>query len=178
MGLLDVLKKMLTDVLKPKATTPKSNTKAKSNTLTARVAGTSYRDTKSILTLGKPNPDYQLDKRALIKKFPDGHTVYEYIFPEYEASLEFEPANEHDPNAIKVLIEGIHVGYIKKGSCSRIRNLINQNKILSITATIYGGNCKDLICNCGIGEKPTSADYEFEKSKGDIGISLELKLSE
>ena len=173
------------DFFKPKATSPKSSTatvqspqKANANTLTVKVVGTKYQDQSKILSLGKLNSDYSLDKRSLIKKYPGGTTQYEYGFPPYKATFEFEPTNEHDPNAIKVLIQGIHVGYVKKGSCARIRNLVNQNKIADISAQIKGGKCKDLGLFCGIDEKPTSTDYELEKRSGEIYITLTLTLSE
>lgn len=172
MGLFDFLKS------KPKAEPQPQVAQQSSTTLTVKVVGTEYRDVNAIMALGKPNPDFNLDKRGLIKKFPDGATVYEYVFPEYTGSFEFEPTNEHDPKAIKVLVQGLHVGYVKKGSCSRIRNLINQNEIISISAKIYGGNNKDLICMAGIDEKPTSTDYELEKNKDNFGVTLTLTIVE
>ena len=117
---------------KANKTSANSNSVPKSNALTVKVTGTNYRNQKEILSLGSLNPEYSLNKVALIKKYPEGNTIYEYIFPKHTATFEFEPTNEFDPNAIKVMIKGVHVGYVKKGSCARIKNLINQNKIKSI----------------------------------------------
>lgn len=143
--------------------------------ITVKVVGTEYRNLESILSLVTPNPDYQLDKRAMVNKYPDGNVVYEYIFQEQEASFEFEPTNEYDPNAIKVVIRGIHVGYVKKGSCSRIRNLINQGEIESISAKITGGNNNELYRDIDDGEMSLS-DFVFSKNKGAIRITLTLTL--
>ena len=150
-----------------------------SNTLTVKVTGTNYRNQQEILSLGKLNPDYSLNKLAMIKKYPQGIDVYEYVFPSYTASFEFEPTNEFDPNAIKVLIQGIHVGYVKKGSCARIKKLINQSKIESISAKIYGGNNKSLyIAGECDNKKVVSTDYEFENNSSDVHIILTLALIE
>lgn len=172
MGLFDLFKKKETTAPVPM----QAQETQKAKTLTAKVVGTKYHDYDKILALGTLNPDYSLDKRGMIKKYPDGHTAYEYIFPELKATLEPEPTNEEDPNAIKVLLNGLHAGYIKKGSCSRIKNLIAKNEIVDVIASIRGGNSKILSYTCGIDEKPTSTDYEFEKEKGDIYIDLTLML--
>ena len=149
-------------------------------TLTVKVAGTKDGDQSKIKSLGTRNPDYALDKRALIKKYPDGKTIYEYSFPPLNATFEFEPTNEYDPNAIKVLIQGIHVGYVKRGSCTRIKNLILQEKIIDISAKIRGGKGKDLFLTCVLeeNEKPSSTDYDLEKVSSDFFISLTLTLRE
>lgn len=54
-----------------------------------------------------------------------------------------EPENLHDPNAIKVLIDGYHVGYIKSGSCAHVRQLIDGGLIHHLSATIYRGEDDD-----------------------------------
>lgn len=148
----------------------------KRNTITARVCGTKYRYAKDLLSLGTLNPDYLLDKRSMYQKYRGCHVAYEYIFPELHATLEFEPTNEYDSNAIKVIINGVHVGYIKRGSCSRIRNLINNDKISDITAKISGGKGKSLECECGIDERPCLSDFEFRSFSSELYISLKITL--
>lgn len=152
--------------------------KSNKNILTVKVAGVNYRNKKEIESLGSINDEIKLKKADAIKKYPDGCTIYEYSFPLYEAEFQFEPTNEHDPNAIKVLINKIHVGYVKKGSCSRIKNLINNNKILSNSAKIYGGKYKSLDCYCGEGEKPKASDYIYESNNEEYGVILTLTLKE
>jgi len=160
-----------------KQTSKKVSKGTSGNSLTVNVTGTNYRNQKEILSLGKINAEYSLDKRALIKKYPDGVTVYEYNFPTYAATFEFEPTNEHDPNAIKVLIKGIHVGYVKKGSCSRVRNLISQNNIKSISAKIYGGKSKCLYISGIYDDDEETKYFEFEKDNRDFKIVLTLTLT-
>lgn len=104
-----------------------------------KVAGvTHYKE--NILCLALKNPQYSMTKKEMIAA--DLSEVYEYNFKTRKTELIPEPTNPHDPNAIKVLIDGKHVGYIKKGSCKHILNLINQNRIEKIESTIGGGKYK------------------------------------
>ena len=129
-------------------------------TVTHKVVGTSYRQ-KELLTMGKKNPDYALTKRELLKLYPDGVTVYEYDFHPQKAELVPEPDNPHDPKAIKVLVDGVHVGYIKAGSCAHIHKLLRENRIQRIVPKIIGGKYK--------------AVYEYvDKEETTIGVRLAI----
>lgn len=173
----------LFDFLKPKkpaptqAPVPVNSTNSNSvnvKDITVKVTGTKYRNISEIESLGKKNPYYSLTRAQLIKKFPEGEKIDEFIYPKYPAAFEFEPTNEYDPNAIKVLIKNVHVGYVKKGSCSRIRNLITNDKIISITAKISSKNTKYLYCF----EDGISREYKLETAKGDspfIKLTVSVK---
>ena len=106
-----------------------------------KVAGvTHYKD--NILSFARPNPQYGISKKEMIAK--DIGTIYEYAFVTGKTELIPEPTNPSDPNAIMVVIDGKHVGYIKKGSCKHILNLMEQNRIENIDSIISGGKCKCL----------------------------------
>lgn len=125
-----------------------------------KVAGTSFRQ-KELLAMGIKNPDYALTKKELLKKWPNGVTVYEYTFAPQKAELVPEPENPEDPKAIKVLIDGVHVGYIKAGSCAHIHRLLRENRIAKIEPRILGGKYK--------------AVYEYvEKDETTIGVRLDI----
>lgn len=136
-----------------------------------KVAGTSYRQ-EAIKSLGSINPDYQLTKSQLIKNGLVDCLIYEYNFPALSAELLPEPSNIHDPNAIKVVISGQHVGYIKKGSCSHIKNLMNSNAIKSVTAHIYGGKNKCINCHDDFEDADS---HTAETGEYDIGIKIEIE---
>jgi hypothetical protein len=136
-----------------------------------KVAGTSLRQ-KEIQAMGRKNPDYALDKRGLLKRWPDGVTVYEYTFSPKKAELVPEPENPHDPKAIKVLVDGVHVGYIKAGSCAHIHKLLSENRIQSIKPGIIGGKYKALYSDNVDARKPE--DFEFEKGSSPFGVRLEI----
>lgn len=51
-----------------------------------------------------------------------------------------EPENEHDPNAIKVVVNGRHIGYVPADLCIEVRKLLSIEKIAYITV---GGTAED-----------------------------------
>ena len=129
-------------------------------TVSHKVAGTSYRQ-EALQAMGEKNPDFALTKKELLKRWPEGVTVYEYNFNPQKAELVPEPENPHDPKAIKVLIDGVHVGYIKAGSCAHIHKLLQENRIQSIKPSIIGGKYK--------------AVYEYVgKDETTIGVRLDI----
>jgi len=105
---------------------------------TFKVAGVSFRQ-DTLAKLGKKNPDYALKAADLKKKYPTGY-VYEYVYKSIVPELVAEPENEHDPNAIAIYANGEKVGYVKKGSTSRIRNIMKDRKVLDMRLDIKGGN--------------------------------------
>ena len=140
-------------------------------TVSHGVAGANYRQ-QELLAMGKSNPDYKLDKRGLLKRWPEGVTVYEYTFSPKKAELVPEPENPHDPKAIKVLVDGVHVGYIKAGSCAHIHRLIRENRIQKIEPRIFGGKYKAVF---SLDANPQrSEDFDFEKGTTPICVRLEI----
>ena len=137
-----------------------------------KVAGTSYRQSE-IKSLGSENIDFSFSKRDLEDCYSEYEKIYQLEFDPRNVELVEEPDNQHDPNAIKVIIDGVHVGYIKKGSCTHVKNLMNSNKISRITADISGGKYKELI--------PDDEDYDsfsLERGSIDFFVSICLELSE
>lgn len=125
-----------------------------------KVAGVSFRQDE-IKSLGERNEDYDLSKAQIKEDLPD-ESIYEWEFPEYPAKFEFEPDNEADPNAIAIYVEGVKIGYVKKGSTSHIRNLINSGVIEKATCKIYGGSFK----------RYDSDMEEFENEKADVDAKV------
>lgn len=105
------------------------------------VAGTSYRQ-KEIKSLGTENYDYSLSKKEIEEIYLESDRIYELDFIVNKVELIEEPTNEYDPNAIKVVVDDVHVGYIKKGSCSHVKKLMRENKIQKLEVDIHGGKYK------------------------------------
>lgn len=131
-----------TETAKPQATA-KTETAADPNEKRQmhNVTGISHY-TNNILKLATKNPAYALSKKEIIAKKLCDQKIFEYSFAPQKTELIPEPTNPHDPNAIKVVIDGQHVGYIKAGSCARILKLMKENRIARIDGEIYGGNHK------------------------------------
>ena len=107
------------------------------------------------------NDDYDLDNEDL----ECGLDLYEREWKDVvtfsKVELVPEPENEHDSNAVRVELDGILVGYIKAGSCSRVKNLLKSDKYIRTTAETYGGPYKTLV--------------ETEDSRGDYREKVEKR---
>lgn len=57
-----------------------------------------------------------------------------------KTSLAIDSSNIYDSNAIQVFIDDYLVGYIKKGSCSRVLKMISNDLIHHLTSSIYRGD--------------------------------------
>lgn len=137
------------------------------------IAGTSYRQ-KEIESLGEENYLYSLGKKELIDDFMTDQKIYKYDFFPVSVELVDEPDNPHDPNAIKVIIDGIHVGYIKKGSCSHIKKLVKNDLISSISAEIHGGRYKYISSDYDpVNDKDV---YSCEQNSTPYFVSIDLSL--
>lgn len=135
------------------------------------VAGINYHQ-KELQAMGQKNPAYDLNKRELLKRWPKGVTVYEYTFDPQRVDLIPEPENPKDPKAIKVLLDCVHVGYIKAGSCAHIHRLIRENRIESIEARILGGKYKAVFSYDASARRPE--DFELEKGQTPLCVRLDI----
>lgn len=142
-----------------------------------QVAGESFhRD--EILQLMHLNPDYRLPEETLIKKYRNGGAVYKYRPPlNLNVSLEPEPDNPHDKNAVKVILNGRHVGYIKRGSAAHIRNLLQTRSISHMEATLGGGPCIELE---RYGDDPDDVTMEIyeDDDEGELDFSATVIITE
>ena len=135
-----------------------------------KVAGISFR-TDAVIQLARENPDFNLTKKQLVSRRMYDTPVYKYTFPEPLVTLELEPDNPADPNAVKVSFNGLHIGYIKAGSCSRVRRQMLENKIICVTGELHGGPSKIL-------ETDDPEDYSTAKLVNDkemiFGASVKI----
>lgn len=151
----------------PTADKSKNDTEYKIET--HKVAGVSYR-VDEIASLGLENEDYNYSKKELIELGYEGERIYQYEFYPTKTELIPEPDNPHDPNAVKVIVDNVHVGYIKSGSCRHILNLLKNNRITKIDCEIGGGKYKSL-------EYDLYEDkYNLEKSESQIFVHLKLSV--
>lgn len=134
------------------------------------VAGTSYRQ-DAIMTLAKEDSDYELSKKDLIDEGREDERVYKYYFNPKHTELVPEPDNPHDPNAIKVMADGVHIGYVKAGSCSHVKNLLASGKVSSYGVDIEGGPYKRVYEN-------DDGDYQIEKNETDFFATLMITVQD
>ena len=112
-----------------------------------RITGTQYYQDDFVEQLGSYNYDYDEKASDLKESYDVEDKIYQYDFSNLKAELVPEPENEHDPNAVKVIVNGIQVGYVKKGSCSRVKNLMKSPDFVRTDVEITGGRYKQIIEN-------------------------------
>lgn len=122
---------------KPKEAAPPKKTE------THRVAGENYY-LDAIRDLMDENSAYSFSKKELIDYGYIDERIYEFDVYSGVAVLEPEPDNPHDPKAIKVITDGVHIGYIKAGSCAHIHKLLREDMIETARVEIKGGKYKIL----------------------------------
>ena len=120
---------------------------------TYRVTGINYH-IPELMSLATENKLYQLSNSDIIKKGLAGKRIWKYSFNRNSVDLVPEPDNPHDPNAIKVIIDGAHVGYIKAGSCAHLLKLMRSG--VEITSCRIGGGPSRMVYDDGTSESDES----------------------
>lgn len=134
---------------------------------TARVTGMEhYLD--NIMNLAAENPDYEMSKLEIIDNFMTDKKIYEYNFYASNVKLVPEPENPFDSNAVMVIIDGQHVGYIKAGSCARILKLLREDRIHRVEAEVGGGKYKLVY------EDDDDDTYTLERDKTKFFVHLTI----
>lgn len=118
------------------------------------IAGLYHYENDIINSLIDTNYYYDLNKQELIDEVGEDERVYEYDFESDKVELKDEPNNEYDPKAIAIYVDGIKIGYVKKGSTSRVRNLLKKD-VTSIWIRIAGGKYKIL-------------EYDYDEDKYNL----------
>lgn len=158
------------DAAAAKAAAAKAPEKPRAKFERHKLAGTSYH-LDAIMELAQENPDYDLTKREIIDDDLTDERIYQYTFTDGPVELVDDPDNEHDPNAIKVLIAGQHIGYIKRGSTGRVHNLQRAGRVLGVTAEIYGGKYKVVTCD---EDYDGTEHYDLIKDETEYGAAIEI----
>ncbi len=128
----------------------------------------------NLMSLSYEEQDYFLTKKELIEENYIGERVWRYGFDSVRVELAPEPDNPADPKAIKVLVKGVHVGYIKAGSCAHLLKVLREDRIKKIECEIFGGPYKYI---------DEEYDYECDKEiytleKGDAPYAVHLTIEE
>lgn len=122
------------------------------------VAGIYYREDAVIDNLLYENPDFEMTKEEIIECCMEDADIYKYE-PFYGyAELVPEPDNPHDPNAIKVIVDGVHIGYVPAKRTKSIKKILDSNNVIAIGCEIFGGPYKIL----------SDENADIERGKSDI----------
>jgi len=151
----------------PQTITPEISTPTK-NTVTHKVTGMEHY-MSNIMRLASKNEYYSYSKQKLIDEDIVNERVYQFEFYPCKTELIPEPDNPYDPNAVKVIVDGEHVGYIKRGSCSRVLKLLREDMIEKIETEIKGGKYKVVLYDY-------EDTYTLEKDNAYFSIHLHITL--
>ena len=108
------------------------------------VAGVYYHQDEIIEGLMEENPEYELTKKEIKEDGLEDTFLYKYGIAFTSAELVPEPENPHDPNAIKVIADGVFVGHVPAKETKAVRKIMDEKKIIKTECQIYGGDYKVL----------------------------------
>lgn len=101
------------------------------------------------------NPKFDYTKSELVDCGAVDMNTYEWLPRDgMELDLIPEPDCKYDPNAVKVVIGGHHIGYIPKEKCLEVLELLSSGRIERMSYDLIGGKYKRV-----------DEDYDFEKDK-------------
>ena len=107
------------------------------------IRGMSYKE-KELMRLASENPDWDLSDSELIKKYWYNVIIYKYTFLTSPVALVPDPKNKNDPNAIKVIVAGQHIGFIPAESTAEVRAILAQKGAHPLLCAISGGEQKSI----------------------------------
>lgn len=129
------------------------------------VAGYEHYMKNVMKTLACPNNDYDLSKSELMDFYGLDERVYQYDNNSFNADLVPDQNNIHDKNAIKIVVDDLVVGYVKKGSVSKVKKLMEDPKYLYSAVELKGGKYKLLW---------EDEDEKVHLEKGELPYSVHL----
>ena len=148
MGLFDLFKKKTSPARVPdpvpepepvsKEETP-STPKPDYKTYDFKVAGVAYHEAELLENIMYENDDYNMKKSELIDLDMVNERIYKYEPDFMNVELVPDPTNEHDPNAIKVVVDDVHIGYVPEKKTSKVKKILDKNEIIALACAISGG---------------------------------------
>lgn len=127
------------------------------------VAGISHHEDEIIDRLLIENDEYSMSKKDLIEMGMEDTKIFRYEGLSTNVQLIPEPDNEYDKNAIKVVADGVHIGYVPSKETATIKELLNIDD-LKIGCSFYGGEYKILYTDSNT----------VKKEKWNIGAKVTL----
>lgn len=121
-----------------KEAAPQKETPKKPGPKVYHVTGISHYE-DNLMNLAMEDDDFCMTKKDLVDAGRVGERIWKYFFSVSKAEIIPEPDNPVDPKAIKVVADGMHVGYIKAGACSHLLKVLREDRIKKIKCEIGGG---------------------------------------
>lgn len=137
-----------------------------------KVAGISFREKDVIKNLMDESYEYSMTKRELIDLCMTDQRIYKYLGAPHDVELVPEPDNIHDKNAIKVVADGVHIGYVPREKTAEVKELLATKEIVLIACELYGGPYKILTEDYDDDGKEI---YTMNRDRLSIGAQIAIK---
>ena len=155
----------------PKPLNPKPAAPVESDDNIFPVAGVSFRE-DAIIKLARKNSNYSLSKSDIIDMGMTDKEIVRYRWGTRPAELVPEPDNPHDSNAVKVMVDGVHIGYIKAVSCEHVLQLLANDRIRRVTCEIGGGPYKEV--SEDFDYKTLDSTYSLDRGENPIWAKVKI----
>ena len=96
----------------------------------------------NIQKLACQNPDWKLSAAKIIESGKAEKKIFRYNYINKPVKLQPEPNNQHDKNAVAVIIAGELVGYISREENVHVKTILQRREVKSISGFIGGGEYK------------------------------------
>lgn len=122
--------------------------------------------------MSEPNYLYKYKKQDLIDTCNYDIPIYKNVINAQKLELIHEPDNEHDPNAIMVVLDGKLVGYMPAKECKHILHLMENDLIVSVKYEAYGGKYKCV--NEDYDAYRDKSTYTMDQGEDEYGITVHV----
>lgn len=107
-----------------------------------KVAGVpNYKKAIKALAEYHENDWYTTSTKEIREAGMDDERIYQYDFNICKVDFVDEPDNPYDKNAIKIIFDDEHIGYVPKTKCTTVKNILSK-EIKSVYGELYGGKYK------------------------------------
>lgn len=138
-----------------------------------KVAGISRRQRAIEGNLLTENYEYSLSKKELVDSGMIDERIYRYDPTVMDADLVPEPDNPKDPNAIKVLVNDVQIGYVPAEKAGVVKELLSSKQVHSIDCEFYGGPFK--IITADYDDESDKEIYTVEKESQYLGAEITIE---
>ncbi len=132
------------------------------------VAGTYYCK-ENLEQLAKKVPLYSMPPDMLEERGLLDRRIWEYKFRPSVIDLQPEPTNEHDRHAVRVLADGLFIGYVPAENSARVSELIRKKKVRSVSCRFGGGRWIQA-------RKSSTGRYSISEGQTDYTVELKIEL--
>ena len=129
---------LIDSIYKPKPEEPQPRTLTVEDFF---VYGISYYE-ENIEKLACQNPDWKKHAATIVKEGKTEKRIFRHNYINKPVKLIEDPNSSVDPNTVKVFIAGEIIGYINFGDNIKVKNILSNREIKSISGFIGGGDYK------------------------------------